>query len=70
MAAERRVAVTDELLEEIQDWSEITGRKQHEVLTWLIEQAKLHLTQSRPEAMEAYKLRQQVKAYENMKVAI
>lgn len=70
MAAERRVAVTDDLLEEIQDWSEITGRRQHEVLSWLIEQAKLHLAETRPDVIKAYDQRQQIKAFGNMKVAI
>lgn len=68
--ADSRVAVTPSLLEEIQDWSEITDLPQHKVLAWLIEQAKLRLAETRPDVIEVYNRRQQIKSYGDLKVAI
>lgn len=52
--ADKRVAVTPSLLDEIQAWSEITGLKQHEVLTWLIKEAKIQIEVTRPDVIETY----------------
>lgn len=68
--ANGRVAVTPSLLEEIQDWSEMTGQKQHETLSWLIELAKERLAETRPDIMATYRNLQEYKTRGRFKVAI
>jgi hypothetical protein len=68
--ADQRVAVTPSLLEEIRDWAEITDLKQHEVLSWLIKEAKVQIEATRPEVIEAYENLQEYKSRHKIKVAI
>ena len=70
MAAEKRVAITDELQEKIQDWAEVTSLRQHEVLSWLISLGEAHLAETRPDALKAYERLQEFKASGKIKVAI